>query len=51
MEDKPTYVALYARVSTDKQDETLQLPRLRQMAQQRSLTIYKEYQDEASGKD
>ena len=44
-------VALYARVSTTKQDETLQLPRLRKLAEIRGFEIYKEYQDEASGKD
>lgn len=44
-------VALYARVSTDKQDETLQLPRLRELAAARGYQIFKEYKDEASGKD
>lgn len=44
-------VALYARVSTKKQDEELQLPRLRRLAETRGLTVYREYQDEASGKD
>lgn len=44
-------VALYARVSTDKQDETLQLPRLEQFAQMKGWKVYREYCDEASGKD
>ena len=35
-------VALYARVSTKKQDEELQLPRLRRLAETRGLTIYRE---------
>lgn len=45
--------ALYARVSTQdgRQDETLQLPRLRELAQARGYTVYREYTDEASGKD
>ncbi len=47
----PPKVALYARVSTKMQDETLQLPSLRRLAQMRGFEIYKEYQDEASGKD
>lgn len=51
MADRNDLVALYARVSTHKQDEELQLPRLRRLAEARGLTIYKEYQDEASGKD
>jgi len=50
-EEKKERVALYARVSTTKQDETLQLPRLRKLAELRGFEIYKEYQDEASGKD
>ena len=44
-------VALYARVSTILQDELIQLPRLREVAAQRGYQIYKEYTDEASGKD
>ena len=51
MTERSEIVALYARVSTKKQDETLQLPKLRRLAQSRGLTVYKEYQDEASGKD
>lgn len=49
--DRDSLVALYARVSTKKQDEELQLPRLRRLAEARGLTVYREYQDEASGKD
>ena len=46
-------VALYVRVSTDNtgQDETLQLPRLREIAQARGYEIFHEYQDQASAKD
>lgn len=44
-------VALYVRVSTRKQDETNQLPRLREMANNRGFDIYREYSDEASAKD
>ena len=44
-------VALYARVSTDKQDEELQLPALRDYAGARGWEIVKEYQDKASAKD
>lgn len=44
-------VALYARVSTADQDETLQLPRLREYAASRGYTVIGEYTDEASGKD
>lgn len=51
MPERNDLVALYARVSTKKQDEELQLPRLRRLAEARGLTVYKEYQDEASGKD
>ncbi len=51
MTDREHTVALYARVSTKKQDETLQLPKLRNLAATRGLIVYKEYQDEASGKD
>lgn len=42
-------VALYARVSTSEQDETLQLPRLRDFAARAGWEIYKEYTDSASG--
>ena len=44
-------VAIYVRVSTRKQDETNQLPRLREMAKNRGFEIYREYTDEASAKD
>lgn len=44
-------VALYARVSTDKQDEQLQLPRLREYAARKGLEVYREYSDKASGKN
>lgn len=46
-------VALYARVSTSNtgQDETLQIPRLREVAKARGYEIYGEYLDEASAKD
>lgn len=44
-------VALYARVSTDKQDETLQIPRLRAHCERCGHDIYKIYQDEASARN
>jgi len=44
-------VAIYVRVSTRKQDETNQLPRLREIAKNRGFEIYREYSDEASAKD
>jgi DNA invertase Pin-like site-specific DNA recombinase len=44
-------VALYARVSTDKQDETLQIPRLRAYCERCGHDIYKVYQDEASARN
>ena len=44
-------VAIYVRVSTKKQDETNQLPRLREMAKNRGFEIFREYSDEASAKD
>ena len=44
-------VAIYARVSTKKQDETNQLPRLREIAYSRGYEVFKEYSDEASAKD
>ena len=44
-------VAIYVRVSTKKQDETNQLPRLRGMAKNRGFEVYREYSDEASAKD
>ena len=44
-------VALYARVSTRMQDETLQLPALRNYAGLRGWEVVAEFQDEASAKD
>lgn len=44
-------VALYARVSTDKQDEQLQLPRLREYAANKGFKVFGEYSDKASGKN
>ncbi len=44
-------VALYARVSTKKQDETNQLPFLRNLSANRGYEVYNEYSDEASAKD
>jgi len=44
-------VAIYVRVSTKKQDETNQLPRLREIAANRGYDIVAEYSDEASAKD
>ncbi len=44
-------VAIYVRVSTRKQDETNQLPRLREMAASRGYEVCGEYSDEASAKD
>ena len=44
-------VAIYVRVSTRKQDETNQLPRLREIANNRGFDVYREYSDEASAKD
>ena len=44
-------IAVYVRVSTKKQDEANQLPRLREIAANRGYEIYKEYSDEASAKD
>ena len=44
-------VAIYVRVSTRKQDETNQLPRLREIAKNRGFEVYREYTDEASAKD
>lgn len=44
-------VAIYVRVSTKKQDETNQLPRLREIAKNRGFEVYREYTDEASAKD
>ena len=44
-------VAIYVRVSTKKQDETNQLPRLREISNNRGFEVYREYSDEASGRD
>ena len=44
-------VAIYVRVSTRKQDETNQIPRLREIAKNRGFEVYREYSDEASAKD
>ncbi len=44
-------VAIYVRVSTRKQDETNQLPRLREIAKNRGFEVFNEYSDEASAKD
>ena len=44
-------VAIYVRVSTKKQDEINQLPRLREIAKNRGFEIFREYSDEASAKD
>ena len=44
-------VALYARVSTDSQDETLQLPRLREYAARMGFEVFREYSDKASGRN
>ncbi len=44
-------VAIYVRVSTKKQDETNQLPRLREISKNRGYSVYREYSDEASGRN
>ena len=44
-------VAIYVRVSSKKQDETNQLPYLRDIAKNRGFEVYREYSDEASAKD
>ena len=44
-------VAIYVRVSTKRQDETNQLPRLREIANNRVYDVFREYSDEASAKD
>ncbi len=44
-------VAIYVRVSTKKQDETNQLPVLRDIARNRGFEVHREYSDEASAKD
>ena len=45
----PPRVALYARVSTLKQDELNQVPILTEYAQNRGYSVYKLYTDQASG--
>jgi DNA invertase Pin-like site-specific DNA recombinase len=42
-------VAIYARVSTDKQDNTNQLEQLREFASKQSWEVVTEYKDTASG--
>lgn len=42
-------IAIYARVSTDDQTADLQLDALRQYAEARGFTIYREYVDQISG--
>lgn len=42
-------IAIYARVSTDDQKADLQLDALRQYAEARGFTIYREYVDQISG--
>lgn len=44
-------VALYARVSTEDQDELLQIPRLRSVAAFRGYDVIGVYTDSASGRD
>ena len=43
--------AIYARVSTTKQDETLQIPRCEEFARRHEWEVVQIYQDEASGRD
>jgi DNA invertase Pin-like site-specific DNA recombinase len=44
-------VAIYSRVSTHDQDEQLQIPRLRDFCSRLEYEIFREYTDEASGKN
>ncbi|KUE73387.1 hypothetical protein AUQ37_09015 [Candidatus Methanomethylophilus sp. 1R26] len=44
-------VAIYARVSTEKQDEQLQIPTLTEYAQAHGWNVAKTYTDEASGRN
>ena len=44
-------IAIYARVSTKKQDETLQIPRCEEFAKRHGWEVTKIYQDEASGRN
>jgi site-specific DNA recombinase len=46
MDNKSKSVAIYARVSTDKQKVDMQLNELRQYAARAGLTIYKEFIDQ-----
>ncbi len=46
---KHTRIAIYARVSTDDQRADLQLDALRQYAEERGLTVHREYVDRISG--
>lgn len=43
--------AIYARVSTTKQDETLQIPRCEEFARRHEWEVVQIYQDAASGRD
>lgn len=44
-------VAIYARVSTDDQDETLQIPRLQEYAANAGWEVVQIYQDQSTGKN
>lgn len=44
-------VAIYVRVSTKKQNETNQLPHLREMAKNRGFEVFREYSDEVSARN
>ena len=44
-------IVIYARVSTKKQDETLQIPRCEEFAKRHGWEVSKIYQDEASGRN
>jgi putative DNA-invertase from lambdoid prophage Rac len=46
---RPTRVAIYARVSTTEQDPEAQLFALRTYAAQRGFEVYREYIDDVSG--
>jgi hypothetical protein len=47
--NKPTLVAIYARVSTGEQNPEAQLLALREYVARRGFSIYKEYVDRVSG--
>lgn len=47
--NKPTVVAIYARVSTGEQNPEAQLYALREYAARRGFSIYREYVDRVSG--